>query len=93
MVYLPHGSRELQISATPLDEFAKNIDDITVSLSEGVNTVKLLCTAEDGTVGEYTLTVYVMPRYSGFTPIILNKIPLEGEPILEGDLLMCCTAW
>lgn len=52
---------------------------------EGVNEVKVIGTAEDGSTSEYKVTVVVMPKYEGKVPVIEGAVEKETEPPTEPE--------
>ncbi len=86
IVWLPFELAEFTVSATPFNEFSSEIQPQNISLKDGKNEVKVTCVAEDNSSSEYTITVYVMPKFEGFVPNIVNKIPLIGTPAIDGVL-------
>ena len=76
VVYMPleESGKLFEINGSAKDNKAKGVTgDKIVSLKEGSNTLKVVCTAEDGTKKEYTVIAYVMPKYSGKLPIMGNN--------------------
>ena len=85
VVYLPYENVGKVFSATGTAADAK-ANGVTsgeaASLQAGENTVNVVCKAEDGTEKVYTVTVVVMPEYSGVVPEITG-VEKETEPETE----------
>ena len=65
IVYVPYEVQTMTVGCTPTDsrtyaEMVKGVDRLTL----GENVFVIICTAEDGTVNEYRVTVMRMDEYS-----------------------------
>ena len=61
-VYLPYEEERVTISGEP-NSVKASCDDITSALHVGENLLVIVCTAEDGSTTEYTVTVYRMEKF------------------------------
>ncbi len=89
VIYVPYeemGNR-FEVSGSAVDTKATGVQSgVIEALTEGNNTTKLVCTAEDGTTKEYNVTVVVMPEYNGQIPVIGDndvEEPITEEPTTE----------
>ena len=62
IVYVPYEVGEMTVKGDPSDRKASS-EGVTQQLSPGENVITLVCTAEDGTTSEYSITVMRMPQY------------------------------
>ena len=62
------------------NNFAASAKDVSVTLEKGLNTVKIPCTAENGSETVYTVHVFVPVREEQ-RGLILNGAPLPGEQL------------
>lgn len=85
VVYLPNEAigTTFVASGTMSDAKAVGVTEGSVVLVEGVNEVKVIGTAEDGSISEYKVTVVVMPKYEGKVPVIEGAVEKETEPETE----------
>ena len=86
VVYVPFEElgKGFQLTGSPADGKAVGVSNGTIeALNEGVNEVKLICTAEDGTTKEYVVKVVVMPEFNGEIPAIGDLDTLE--PTVEPE--------
>lgn len=86
IVYVPYEDKgsKLTISGKANDGKAKKVANSTIeALVEGSNITKVICTAEDGTTKEYTITVVVMPEFNGSVPGIEDATGEAEKPTEE----------
>ena len=89
IVYLPYESigSEFTVTGTATDSKAQGVESGKIdSLVEGVNTVALICTAEDGSTKTYTISIVVMPAFAGAIPHIEGgevSEPVSSEDVTE----------
>ena len=77
IVYVPYEVTSATVTATPKDAKASLSVTGGKLLDTGENTVVVLCTAEDGSTAEYTVTVMRMPEYTASTD---TETETETEP-------------
>lgn len=80
VVYVPYETTDITVSGTAEDTKA-TVTSTEITLKEGNNVAKVICTAEDG-VGktEYVINVYRMPKYDGKLPNITVGETLQPTP-------------
>ena len=62
IVYVPYEVENMTAKGEPSDRKASS-ESVSQELVPGENRLTLICTAEDGTASEYTITVVRMPQY------------------------------
>lgn len=67
IVYVPYEVAEFTVEGTPEDGKAKAETEGETALSEGENLFTVKCTAEDGSIKEYRVTVMRMGEYEPVT--------------------------
>ena len=83
-VYVPYETTKLSLSATAKDSKALGVTQPDAALKQGDNVLTVTCTAEDGTIRDYTVHVVRMPAFAGTLPQIGEPEP--GDPTPEpGD--------
>lgn len=87
VVYLPNEAvgTTFIASGTMSDAKAIGVTEGSVVLVEGINEVKVIGTAEDGSTSEYKVTVVVMPKYEGKVPVIEGAVEKETELVTEPE--------
>lgn len=86
IVFLPFGTTEITVGATPYHDFALDIPTQKVALSQGNNEIIITCTAQDASTDNYYINAYVMPENYGNAPVVQTKNPLKGSPKILGEL-------
>ncbi len=101
VIYLPFEVEEFSLSGVAQDGKALSVTSASVELTAGDNDVSVICTAEDGSTGIYTVHVFRMPAFSGILPEIidpdtadyravdaaLEKIPLDLSDYTEESVI------
>lgn len=87
VVYLPNEAvgSTYTVSGTMSDSKAAGVTSLNIVLVEGTNELKVVGTAEDGTISEYKVTVVVMPKYAGKVPVIEGAVEPETELVTEPE--------
>lgn len=82
-VYVPYETTKLSLSATAKDSKAMGVTQPDAALKQGDNVLTVTCTAEDGTIRDYTVHVVRMPGFAGTLPQIGEPEP--EAPVPEPD--------